>query len=122
MSIPSFDPERNYLVYILDMIEAIKLIEHYVESVPEVQFSQDQALQDAVVHRVQIIGEAAGKIPKEIREKFPNTPWQQIVAMKNLIIHDYAHVDEREVWRVVHADLPTLKPQLQAVKLLLEKK
>jgi uncharacterized protein with HEPN domain len=122
MNIPSFDPERNYLVYILDMLEAIEHIERYVGGMSEVQFSQNQVVQDAVVHRVQIIGEAAGKMPKEIREKFPDTQWQRIVAMRNLIIHDYAHVDEGEVWRVVQTDLPVLKPQLQIIKLFLEKK
>ena len=116
MNIPSFDPERNYLVSIVDKLESIEHIEEYIRDMQEVEFSQNQAIQDAVIHRVQIIGEAGGKIPNEIRIQFSQIPWSKIVAMRNLIIHDYAKVDEGEVWRVVKNELPKLKSQLEEVK------
>ncbi len=116
MNIPSFDPERNYLVYLLDMLEAIERIEAYTKDLTEVAFSQNLAMQDAVVQRLQIIGEAARHIPDKIRLQFPQVPWQKIVAMRNLLIHDYAHVDEHEVWRVVQEDLRVLHKQLLSVK------
>lgn len=121
MNIPSFDPERNYLVYILDMLEAIDLIEKYCLDMTEVRFSQDMLLQDAVIRRLQIIGEAAGKIPQELRDKSTIVPWKKIVAFRNLIIHDYASISFGEVWRVVKEELPKLKPQLEQVKTDLEK-
>lgn len=116
MNIPSFDPERNYLVYVVDMQEAIDLIQQYTHEMTEVVFSQNRAIQDAVVQRIQIIGEAASHIPNIIREQFSDIPWKKIVAMRNLLIHDYAHVDEHEVWRVVKEDIPLLRPQLVRVK------
>lgn len=121
MSIPSFKPEKNYVVYILDIIDAIEHIETYCANVNEADFSRNTLLQDAVIRRFQIIGEAAGKIPDELREKFPNIPWKKIVAQRNLIIHDYATVRYEEVWMVIQKDFPTLKPKLVAVKKYLQK-
>lgn len=68
-----------------------------------------------MVRRFQVIGEAAGKIPKEMRAQFPDVPWAKIVALRNLIIHDYTNVDYSEVWRVVQKELPLLKTQLLLV-------
>ncbi|MBU1327081.1 DUF86 domain-containing protein [Patescibacteria group bacterium] len=121
MNIPSFNPKKNYLVYISDIIDAIEHIESYCTRVNEANFSRDTLLQDAVIRRFQIIGEAAGKIPDELRKKFPNIPWKKIVAQRNLIIHDYATVRFEEVWMVIQKDFPVLKPQLIEVKKYLQK-
>lgn len=121
MSIPSFNPKKNYLVYITDIIEAIDLIESYCKGINEDRFSKDIQLQDAVLRRFQIIGEAAGNIPDALRKKFSKIPWKKIVAQRNLIIHDYATVQSGEVWMVIQKDLQVLKPQLIAVKEYLQK-
>lgn len=120
MNIPSFDPERNYLVYILDILEATDLIKKYCHGMDEITFSQNTLIQDAVVRRFQIIGEAAGHMPKEIRGRFPEIPWKQIVAFRNLIIHDYAKIKQGKVWEIIQTELPKLKSQLQVVKEKLE--
>lgn len=109
------------MVYISDIIDAIEHIEAYCKSVNEEHFSRDILLQDAVIRRFQIIGEAAGKIPDALRRKFPNIPWKKIVAQRNLIIHDYATVRSEEVWVVIQKDLPALKRELIAAKEYLQK-
>lgn len=120
MNIPSFDPEKNYLIYILDMHEAIEKIQEYVGNMTEVEFSKNMLVQDAVIRRLQIIGEAAGRVPQKIREKFIAVPWKKIVAFRNLIIHDYATVKFSEVWRVIQEELLKLQKQLEEVKKNLE--
>ena len=121
MNIPSFDPEKNYQIYILDMLEAIEKIQEYTDGLTEVEFSQNLLVQDAVVRRFQIIGDAVGRVPGEIREKFIIIPWKKIIAFRNLIIHDYAMVKYTEIWRVIQDELPKLQKQLVVVKQTLEK-
>ena len=121
MNIPSFDPEKNYQIYILDMLEAIEKIQEYTDGLTEVEFSQNLLVQDAVVRRFQIIGEAASRVPGELREKFIIIPRKKIIAFRNLIIHDYAMVKYTEIWRVIQDELPKLQKQLVVVKQTLEK-
>ena len=121
MNIPSFDPEKNYQIYILDMLEAIEKIQEYTDGLTEVEFSQNLLVQDAVVRRFQIIGEAVSRVPGELREKFIIIPWKKIIAFRNLIIHDYAMVKYTEIWRVIQDELPKLQKQLVVVKQTLEK-
>ncbi len=119
MSIPSFNPKKNYLLYILDIIDAIEHIDEYCKGITEAGFSRNIQLQDAVIR--QIIGEAAAKIPDELRKKSPTIPWKKIVAQRNLIIHDYTTVRCEEVWIVIKKDIPVLKRQLISVKKHLQK-
>ena len=121
MNTPSFNPEKNYLVYVLDMSEAIGRIASYCRGVDEVVFSHDTQLQDAVIRCFQIIGEAAGKMPEALRTQFPKIPWRKIVALRNLIIHDYANVAYDEVWRVIQEDLPELRENIEHMKGALDK-
>lgn len=121
MNTPSFNPKKNYVLYIADIIDAIDHIETYCKGVNEEKFSRNIQLQDAVIRRFEIIGEAAGKIPYELRMKFSDVPWKKIVAQRNLIIHDYATVRSEEVWIVIQNDLPILKRQLIPVKEYLQK-
>lgn len=122
MNIPSFDPERNYLIYILDILGAIDLINEYCQKMDEVAFSQNTLIQDAVIRRFQIIGEAAAQIPQEMRRQFSDIPWKQIISFRNLIIHDYANVKYGKVWEVIEVELPKLKKQLLLAKTVLEKR
>ena len=69
-------------------------------------------------YHLQIIGEAAASLGRDFHEAHPQVPWPQIVAMRNVSIHEYFGVDLGEVWKTVERDLPTFKP---AVERLLKK-
>jgi len=62
-----------------------------------------------MVHHLQILGEAAAKLGREFHEQHPSIPWPQVVAMRNVLVHDYFGVDLEEIWRMVGRDLPKLK-------------
>jgi len=68
-----------------------------------------------LVKCVEIIGEAAARIGKETKERNPQVPWAQIVAMRNRLVHLYFEIDLDQVWKAVTEDLPPLAVQLQAM-------
>lgn len=99
---------------LLDMLEAIERIERYAAK-GRAEFEKDELIQTWVVHHLQIVGEAAAKLGREFHDQNPSIPWPQVVAMRNVLIHDYFGVDLEEVWRVVERDLPELKNKLEKV-------
>jgi uncharacterized protein with HEPN domain len=107
--------KRNVRVYIEDILESIDIIEEYMKSVSEDEFYQNTLLQDAVIRRLEIIGEAAKHIPNEIRNVYPNIPWKQMAGLRDVLIHAYFQVTLRRVWKVVTGDLDNLKNGLRQV-------
>ncbi len=67
---------------------------------------------NAVVRCLEIIGEAAGRIPASLQAKYPGLPWREMTGMRHVLIHDYMGVNYRVVWKTVREDLPPLLPQL----------
>ena len=96
---------------LLDMLEAIECIERYAAS-GRAAFEKDELTQVWIVHHLQILGEAAARLGHEFHERHADIPWPQIVAMRNILVHDYFGVDHEEVWRAVEQDLPGLKQAL----------
>lgn len=99
---------------LLDIAEAIERIEAYAIRGRRV-FEEDELVQTWIVHHLQIIGEAARKLTEGLRSQHPEVPWAQIMAMRNIIVHDYFHVDVDVVWVAVERDLPDLKAKIGAI-------
>ena len=75
----------------------------------------DEMFNYAILHLVQIIGEAANQVTPETRDRLPNLKWRQMIAMRNRIIHAYDDLDLDIVWNTVINDLPTLISELEAI-------
>lgn len=112
--------KKEYSIYIEDMLESIEHISNYLEDKSEVQFSQNLELQDAIVRRLGIIGEAATRLTADIRKKAPNIPWKSVIGLRNIVIHEYAKISLNKVWDVVKNDLPSLKKELEKLLLILK--
>ena len=97
-----------------DIIEAIERIERYAQRGKDA-FVHDELLQTWVVHHIQIIGEAARKLSDELRARDQDIPWPEIIAMRNVLVHDYFGIDVDEVWSTVEEDLPGLKRRVRAL-------
>lgn len=99
-----------FLRHILDSIEAI---EEYTEDYSEEEFLDLREKQDAVIRRVEIIGEAVRNIPADFREQHLEIPWKKIAGMRDKLVHEYFGVDLELVWEVVQNDLPPFKKQVE---------
>jgi uncharacterized protein with HEPN domain len=94
--------------YLLDILEAAKLAVAYVSTKTKEEFLQDTQCQDAVIRRLEIIGEAARRISEGTRARLPHLPWSAMINTRNLMIHEYDDVDLAVVWDTVQNHLPAL--------------
>ena len=99
---------------LLDIIEAIERIERYAARGRDA-FERDELLQTWVVHHIEILGEAARGISEGMRTEHPTIPWREMVAMRNVLAHDYFGIDIERVWTTVEIDLPALKAKIAAI-------
>jgi uncharacterized protein with HEPN domain len=99
--------------YVLDMFLAAQKVQKFVNDVSEDKFLFDEVVQNAVIHQIQIIGEAANKVTLEYRKEHTQIPWQQIVALRNRLVHEYFNIIPERVWEVVKEDIPDLIKQIE---------
>ena len=97
--------DRIYLGHIRN---AIQDIEEYA-AVGHDAFMTDRMRQDAVIRKLEIIGEAVKNVSGDTKQTRPEIPWKQIAGMRDRLTHDYFGVDLALVWVVVERELPTLK-------------
>jgi uncharacterized protein with HEPN domain len=103
---------RNDRERLLDIREAIENIQKYAARGKNA-FRKDELIQTWVLHHIQILGEAASRISDEFQEEHPDIPWFKIIGMRNILVHDYFHIDIDVVWSVVENDLPVLYDQVK---------
>jgi uncharacterized protein with HEPN domain len=99
-------------IFLQHIMESIEQIEDYLVDVLKEEFMDSSRLQDAVLRRIEIIGEAVKNIPDDFKEKHPEIPWQKIAGMRNKIIHEYFDIDLPLVWSTAKTDIPKLKKQI----------
>ena len=75
----------------------------------------DRMLNLALVRLLEILGEAARRVPDDFRSRYPNVPWRQTTDLRNVLIHDYDTVDFDALWRIIQEHLPPLVQQLQTI-------
>jgi len=110
--------KRSSKLFLADIFESIRLIEKYTKSLKYKNFLVNDKIQDAVMRRLEIIGEATKNIPPSIKKENPAIPWRQMAGMRDMLSHDYFGIVEKRIWDTIQKDLPKLKKQIAA---LLEK-
>jgi uncharacterized protein with HEPN domain len=103
---------NEFLDHVEDILDAMDKAEILLEGVAYDQFESDFRINFAVVRALEIVGEAAKRLPMSLREKYPHIPWKRMAGMRDRIIHGYDNVDLEIVWDVVKKDVPKIKPQI----------
>jgi uncharacterized protein with HEPN domain len=108
-------PGRSNLGYLEDIRTAAAKAMAFLGGMSLAEFSADDKTAFAVVRALEILGEAAKRIPPEVRDKYPMVPWRSMAGIRDKLIHDYVNVNLEVVWKTVTEDLPSLVPQIDQI-------
>lgn len=107
--------QRTHEAYLNDILEAIRKIDKYTENMSYEDFLKDELRQDSVARNLEIIGEAAKKIPDEIKNRKPEVEWKKIAGLRDILTHEYFRINLEIVWDVTKNKLPDLKKNTLAL-------
>jgi len=99
-----------------DICEAIDRAARYTAETSFEVFIHDEKTVDAVVRTLEIIGEAANRLPDEFKESHCDIEWHKIVGLRNRIVHEYFGIDLEIVWQILHRDLPCLRASIKRLR------
>jgi uncharacterized protein with HEPN domain len=100
-------------LYLGHMLDAAQKAMEKVQGISREEYNKDENLRLALIHLVQIIGEAGRRVSPGTQQEHPEIPWSNIIGMRHRIVHDYIDVDDKIVWDVVTSDLPQLVESLK---------
>jgi uncharacterized protein with HEPN domain len=106
---------RNVLVYIKDILQNMRDAEQFIQGMTYEQFVADKKTMNAVLRSIEVIGEAAQRVPDDVRAQYPQIPWKEMAGMRDKVIHLYFSVDNETVWLVVKERIPSLQPLLEQI-------
>lgn len=101
--------------HVLDMLEAARRAETFVEGMTEAAFLDDIKTQSAVLHQLTVLGEAVRRVSQSFRDAHPGIQWKEMAGLRSRIVHDYDEIDLDEVWNILKKDLPSLIPRIEAI-------
>ncbi len=107
--------ERLLQDYLNDILESIADIREFVRGMSLEVFINDRKTVKAVIRCLEVIGEAVNKIPPDTRDRYPETSWQEMIGMRNRLIHEYFGVDLNIVWQTIEEDLEPLEVIIRKV-------
>jgi uncharacterized protein with HEPN domain len=93
--------KRNFTVYINNILDSIEEVAEFTEGMSFDEFGRHKKTINAVIRSLEVLGEAARKIPYDLRDKAPEVPWNKMTGMRNKLIHEYFGVDLEIVRAVI---------------------
>ncbi len=107
--------EREWHFYLVDMLGFAENVVTYCDGLDLEVFEKTGLNYDATVRNLELIGEAANNIPKQIQEYNDSVPWRQIIATRNRLIHGYLGIDNDTLWSIIQDDIPPLIIELKKI-------
>jgi uncharacterized protein with HEPN domain len=105
--------QRDPLVALSHMLDHAREAVKLSQGKSRTDLDNDRLLQLGLSRLVEIIGEAANRVPADVQGRHPAVPWHEVVSARNRLIHGYDFVDLDILWQIVAADLPSLLPQIE---------
>jgi uncharacterized protein with HEPN domain len=108
--------KKDPLIFLEHILESIGIIDGYVRGTTREEFLSSTKTQDAVIRRIEIIGEAAKNLPEDIKRAHPDIPWRRMSGMRDILIHGYFGVDLGLTWKVANEEIRDLRKKIEKVK------
>ncbi len=107
--------KKDPKIFLQHILESIERIEEFTKNISKEDFLKSTETQDAVIRRLEIIGEATKNLPKGFIQKYPEIPWGELARLRDKLIHGYFGVDLNLTFEIVNKDLPKLKKQISKI-------
>ncbi len=98
--------ERDPILYLEDMELSMKRVQEYIQGLDFQHFKWDYKTVDAVIRNFEIIGEASKNLPRQLKEKYSNIPWEEMYRLRNRISREYFGIDYEILWDIATKHLP----------------
>jgi uncharacterized protein with HEPN domain len=108
--------KKDPRIFVEHILECVERIEEYTKGISKEEFFNSTQAQDAVIRRIEIIGEAVKSIPIDIKNRYPDIPWKQITGMRDILVHEYFGVDLELTWKAAREDVLELRNKILKVK------
>ncbi len=101
--------KKDPKIFLTHILESIEEIEKNTTNLNEVEFFRNTTKQDAIIRRLEIIGEATKNLPKSFKNKHPEIEWRKVAGLRDVIVHEYFGLSLKLIWKIVQNNIPELK-------------
>jgi uncharacterized protein with HEPN domain len=112
---PKFNIKHEDKIRLQHMLDAALEIQQYMQSSTRKDLNLDRKLVHSLVRLLEIIGEAANQVSKELRDNVPEIPWPVLIGMRNRLIHAYFSINLDVVWSTSTEDIPSFITELKTL-------
>jgi uncharacterized protein with HEPN domain len=99
---------RDVRLYLEDIVSACEKIGRFTHGMTQESFVADERTYDAVLRNLEVLGEAAKRVPDATRQEMPEVPWRAIAGFRDFVAHVYFALDDAIVWSAVQDEVPKL--------------